>query len=93
MKQQRDLNGAGNLGLAEAAQITALIIELHRIDRGIGADIVREEQEAGLFDVSNAAYPIMARILKARRNNLANTIASLEAKLTRSGGAGPGLSV
>jgi hypothetical protein len=81
MKQQRDLNGASNLGLREAAQITALIIDLNRIDRLIDADIVREQQEAGIFDIYNAAYPIMARILKVRRNNLAKTIALLEARL------------
>jgi hypothetical protein len=81
MKQQRDSKRASNLGLGEAAQITALIIDLRRIDRLIDADIAKQEEEAGRVELSNAAYPIMARILKVRRNNLAKTIASLEARL------------
>ena len=33
------------------------------------------------FDLSDAAYPVMARILEVRRDNLATTIAALEARL------------
>ena len=79
MKQQGNL--ASHFGLAQAAQITALIIELQRVDRSIDADIAREEEQAGRFDLSDAAYPITARILKVRRDNLATTIAALEARL------------
>src|SRR4051794_11970583 len=81
MKHQRDANGMSNLGLGEEAQITALIIDLRRIEHLIEVDIARVEKEAGVFDVSSAAYPIMGRILRVRRNNLGNTIASLEGKL------------
>src|SRR5437764_13391094 len=79
MKHQRDANGASSLG--QAAQITALISDLRRIDHLIEGDIEREEKEAGVFDFSSAAYPIMGRILRVRRNNLGNTIASLEGRL------------
>jgi len=81
MKHQRDANGASNVGLGEAAQITALIIDLRRADHLMEGDIAREEKEAGVFDFSSAAYPIMGRILRMRRNKLGNTIASLEGRL------------
>jgi hypothetical protein len=83
MKQQRNFNMGSDRGLAEAAQITALIIELQRVDRGLKGDIAREEQQAARFDPTNAAYPIMARILEVRRDNLATTIAALEVRLAR----------
>jgi hypothetical protein len=41
MKQQHNFNRACHPGLAEAAQITALIIELQRVDRGLKGDIAR----------------------------------------------------
>ena len=81
MKHQRDANGASNVGLGQAAQITALIIDLRRTDYLFEGEIAREEKEAGVFDLSSAAYPIMGRILRVRRNNLANTIATLEGRL------------
>src|SRR5436190_16101348 len=81
MKHQRDANGATNVGLGHAAQITALISDLRRIDHLIESDIAREEKEAGTFDLSSAAYPIMGRIFRVRRKNLGNTIATLEGRL------------
>jgi len=81
MKHQRDANGASNVGLGKAAQITALISDLRRADHLMEGDIAREEKEAGVFDFSSAAYPIMGRILRMRRNKLGNTIASLEGRL------------
>src|SRR3954465_8502444 len=81
MKHQTDANGASNVGLGEAAQITALVSDLRRRDHLIEGDIAREEKKAGVFDLSGAAYPIMGRILRARRHTLGNTIASLEGRL------------
>jgi hypothetical protein len=81
MKHQRDANGTSNVGLGEAAQITALIIDLRRNAHLIEGDIAREEKEAEVFDLSSTAYPIIARIFRVRRNNLANTIATLEGRL------------
>src|SRR5215210_760632 len=81
MKHQRDANGTSNVGLREAAQIIALIRDLRRREHPIEGDIAREEKEAGVFDLSSAAYPIRGRMLRERRNNLLNTIASLEGRL------------
>src|SRR5215212_1904672 len=81
MEHQHDANGASSVGFREAAQIIALIRDLRRRDHLIEGDIAREEKEAGVFDLSSAAYPIMGRMLRERRNNLVNTIASLEGRL------------
>jgi hypothetical protein len=81
LKHQKDFSRASNVGLSEAARISALISDLQRTDQIIEADIAREEAEAGRFELSSAAYPIIARILRVRRNNLAKTMALLEARL------------
>jgi hypothetical protein len=80
MTQQRD-EAARDAELREAARISALVSDLNRIGRLLGADIAREENEAGITNLSNAAYPIAARILRVRRDNLANTIVALEKRL------------
>jgi hypothetical protein len=45
-------------------------------------DIATEEERARISDRSNSAYPILARTLAARRDNLRDTIAALEQRLT-----------
>jgi hypothetical protein len=82
MKHPRDFNMVSNIGLTEAARISALIGDLDRIVRIIDADIGHEEKAAGRFDLSDAAYPIVARMLRVRRDNLAKTIASLERRVS-----------
>jgi len=42
-------------------------------------DIEHEEAWAGVRDLSDPAYPMLARSLRARRENIGATIASLEA--------------
>ncbi|MGY3489915.1 hypothetical protein ACVW1C_007798 [Bradyrhizobium sp. USDA 4011] len=44
----------------------------------IEADIATEEARAGIYDQSDARYPILARSLKERYDNLKVTIATLE---------------
>ena len=80
MRHQRD-ETARDVELRDAARISALISDLNRIGRLLDDDIAREEADAGQFNLSSAAYPIAARILRVRRANLANTISSLETRL------------
>ena len=42
------------------------------------ADIEHEEARAGVRDLSDPAYPVLARSLRARRENIGATIALLE---------------
>jgi hypothetical protein len=59
-------------------QLTVLISDLRRDVRYFDVDIKIEEVRANVFDMRSADYPILARTLRARRDNLLATIAVLE---------------
>jgi hypothetical protein len=59
-------------------QIATLIGDLSRTADILSADIEHEENRAGVRDVSDTAYPVLARSLRARRDNIRATIVSLE---------------
>jgi hypothetical protein len=81
MEHQWNFKTASKPDSREVAQISGLISDLGRIVRIIDLDIAAQEKDARVFDLSNVAYPIAARMLRVRRDNLANTIASLEKRL------------
>lgn len=64
---------------ANKLQIAALISNLSRTVDILTADIEHEEARIGVRDVSDPAYPVLARSLRVRRENIRVTIASLEA--------------
>ena len=64
-------------------RIATLIGDLWRSVDVLAADIEHEEMHAGARDLADPAYPVLARSLRKRRENIEATIASLEA-LTRS---------
>jgi hypothetical protein len=80
MKHQRHFDPSG-VALREVARISALISDLDRCGRRIDSEIVTEEERAGVSDPFNGAYPVLARSLTARRENLKRTIAALEERL------------
>jgi hypothetical protein len=59
--------------------IATLIANLSRSVEILTADIEHEEIRAGVRDVLDPTYPVLARSLRTRRGNLVETIASLEA--------------
>jgi hypothetical protein len=61
-------------------RLSVFVVELRRIVQLIDADIQVEEERSNIFDVSNATYPILARQLRLRRQNLMATISLLEGK-------------
>jgi hypothetical protein len=65
----------------ETAQTKGLIADIDRIVQILNSDIASEEEQAGIFDCSRPEYPILARSLTARRNNLRDTMAALEQRL------------
>jgi hypothetical protein len=81
MKHQRHY-GASLAALKEAEQIKKLIADLDRLVQIIACDIATEEERAWVSDRSDAAYPILARVLAARRDNLRDTITALEQRLS-----------
>jgi hypothetical protein len=66
----------------EAVQIWKMIVDIDRTVQLINCDIVTEEELAGISDRSHTAYPILARKLAARRDNLRDTVTELERRLS-----------
>jgi hypothetical protein len=59
-------------------QLSALIADRWwRVDL-MNSDILEEEARAGVFDVRQPRYPLLALNLRARRDNLVSTIYALE---------------
>ena len=78
MKHQRHF---GTSAAREAVQTRALIADLDRIVQILNDAIAAEEQLVGVTDRFQAGYPMHARELAARRDNLRDTIAALERTL------------
>jgi hypothetical protein len=81
MKIQRHIGiGTGN-PRREAALIRTMIRDLDCSVQMLDCEIAAEELRAKVIDTSSAAYPILAKTLVARRDNLNITIAALEKQL------------
>ena len=65
----------------EAVQTATLIADLNRIVAILDVDIASEEQQAGVADLTRSEYPVLARALRARRDNLLETIGELRHRL------------
>jgi hypothetical protein len=59
-------------------QIATFIGSLSRSVELLTADIEHEEARAGVRDLADPTYPVLARSLRARRENIGATVASLE---------------
>jgi hypothetical protein len=81
MKRRYHFGNANNTAVRELARIEALIVDLGRRAQLLEDDIAAEEERARVFNHSDAAYPIAARILAVRRENVKATIAMLEKRL------------
>src|SRR5882757_5611427 len=82
MKQQRHL---GIITAArEVTQAKALITDLYRLVDVLNVDIGFREQEAGVTDLARPEYPAVARTMRARRDNLLETISALRQRAGRS---------
>jgi hypothetical protein len=82
MKHQRHFGRTDDAASSEVARIRKMINDLDRLVRILYSDITTEEERAGVADRSEAAYPILARTLATRRDNLRSTIAVLEQRLS-----------
>src|SRR5882724_5323773 len=59
-------------------QIVTLVGDLSRTVAILTVDIAHEEARAGVRDLSDPAYPVLARSLRTRRDNIGATIGMLE---------------
>jgi hypothetical protein len=65
-------------GTTGELQLNALIADLWwRVDL-MNSDIVEEEARAGVFDIRQRSYPLLALNLRERRDNLVSTISVFE---------------
>jgi hypothetical protein len=62
---------------ANRFQIATLIESLLRSVELLTVDIEHEETRAGVRDLSEPTYPVLARSLRSRRDNIRATLASL----------------
>jgi hypothetical protein len=72
---------AQETALRQAAVIRGMIDDLGRTIHILNIDISTEEERVLVFDRSDPAYPILARTLTARRDNLIVTVADLAERL------------
>jgi len=79
MKHQRHFGST--TPAREALQTRILIADINRVVQILNGDITAEEEQARVFDRSQVEYPMLARTLAARRDNLMDTIAALEQRL------------
>ena len=63
------------------SQMARLIESLSRSVELLTIEIEHEETRAGVYDLSAVTYSVLARSLRARKDNIRITIASLEAQL------------
>jgi hypothetical protein len=82
MKHQRHFD-TSEAAQREAVLIWKMIVDLDRFVQLLNCDIATEEEPARISDRSDAAYPILARMLAARRDNLRDTITVLEQRLSK----------
>ena len=81
MNMQRRFGISRETALREDSTIRTLMNDLDRIVRLIECDIAAEERRAGIFDRADARYPVLARDLAGRRDNLKVTTAALKQRL------------
>jgi hypothetical protein len=66
----------------DAMQTRTLIADISRIIDILNVDIASEEQAAGVADLARSEYPALARALRARRDNLVETVFALQQRLS-----------
>jgi len=68
--------------LKQAALIQQMMDDLGRTVQILSIHISTEEERVRVFDRSDPAYPVLAKTLMARRDNLLVTIADLRQRLS-----------
>jgi hypothetical protein len=62
-------------------QTRTLIADISRVIEILNVDIADEEQRAGVTEPARPEYPVLARALRARRDNLLETVSALQERL------------
>lgn len=70
----------------KVAEIESMIGEFNHMASDLDRQIAIEQERAGVSDVNHYAYPTFAKAAIQRRDNLATSVAGLEAKLAAARG-------
>jgi hypothetical protein len=82
MNMQRRFGiSSATTALREDSTIRTLMDDLDRTMQVVECEIATEERRAGVFNQADARYPVLARVLAMRRDNLKVTIAALAQRL------------
>jgi hypothetical protein len=81
MAKLRRSGNAQETALRQGEVIEGMLNDPWRTIQILNIDISTEEERARVFDMRDPAYPILARTLAARRENLKVTVAALEHRL------------
>jgi hypothetical protein len=81
MKHHPRLDIADDAASREAAKVRTMIVDIGRTIQILECDIATEEERARVSNPFDAAYPILARMLAVRRDNLKATVGALERRL------------
>jgi hypothetical protein len=82
MKHQGHFD-TSEVALRDSMQIRKIIGDLNRTVQFLDCDVATEEERTRISDRSDPAYSILARVLASRRDNLRETIAALESRLSK----------
>ena len=70
----------------KVAEIESMIGEFNNMAIDLDRQVAVEQERAGVTDVNHYAYPTFAKAALQRRDNLATSVAGLEAKLAAAKG-------
>ncbi len=76
-----NLSRKNNAGNRPDARLHKMIADMRRFVSHLESEIAMEEDRAKVHDEGNFAYPIVAKTMRARRDNLNLTIAALDAQV------------
>jgi len=79
-----NLRHSGNARAAASRQVSvirSIIADLERTLQILRIDVHTEEERVRVFDKADSSYPILARTLSARVENLKTTVADLKERL------------
>jgi hypothetical protein len=81
VKRQRRFGTQVEAATIAAVQIRTLIDKISRSVQALNYDIETEEKRTRCWDCRDPAYSVLARSLTAQRNNLAETVTTLQKRL------------
>jgi hypothetical protein len=89
MKMQRHFEIENEAAVRELAQIRTMIADFDRTVEILDCEISTEEERGWVSDPTDVVYPILARAMRIRRDNLKVTIGLLDQRLDQISAALP----